>query len=115
MSGTGKKTALHEHLKKIASMRGIPFLIQMKSGSTDTEEEEEEAIQTTYETSHLHMGFDIARMSMQDKQKLRPILSNLGQGSQVMSGTQGRGARIIVLYHAHLLSSESILLIQACL
>jgi len=116
MSGTGKKTALHEHLKKIASIRGVPFLIQMKSGPADVEEgEEEEAMQTTYETSHLHMGFDIARMSMQDKQKLRPILSNLGQGSQVMSGTQGRGARIIVLYHAHLLSSESILLIQACL
>ena len=117
MSGTGKKTALHEHLRMIAKMRGIPFSIQMKSGPADMEEgaEEQEVIQTTYETSHLHMGFDIARMSMQDKQKLKPILSNLGQGSQVMSGVQGRGARIIVLYHAHLLSSESILLIQACL
>jgi hypothetical protein len=32
-----------------------------------------------------------------------------------MAGEQGRGARILVLYHAHLLSSESVLLLQACL
>ena len=91
MSGTGKKTALHEHLKKIAGMRGIPFLIQMKSGPADVEEgEEEEAMQTTYETSHLHMGFDIARMSMQDKQKLRPILSNVRD-----AGAGGQNHRIV--------------------
>jgi hypothetical protein len=46
---------------------------------------------------------------------LRPVLTRLGQGSQVMAGEQGRGARILVLYHAHLLSSESVLLLQACL
>jgi hypothetical protein len=67
------------------------------------------------ETSLIHIGLDIARMSMQDKHILRPILAKLGQGSQVMAGQQGRGSRIIVLYHAHLLSSESVLLIQACL
>jgi hypothetical protein len=61
------------------------------------------------------MGLDIARMSMQDKHILRPVLTKLGQGSQVMAGDQGRGARILVLYHAHLLSSESVLLLQACL
>jgi hypothetical protein len=52
---------------------------------------------------------------MQDKQVLRPVLLNFGQGSQVLAGNQGRGARILVLYHAHLLSSESVLLLQACL
>jgi hypothetical protein len=119
MSGVGKKTTLHNHLRMIAKIRNVPFLIQIKSGAAELNTEEEgqepEPMQMTYETSHIHMGFDIARMSMQDKQKLRPILSNLGPGSQVMSGIQGRGARIIVLYHAHLLSSESILLIQTCL
>jgi len=52
---------------------------------------------------------------MQDKQVLRPIFMSLGKGSQVLAGDQGRGARILVLYHAHLMSSESVLLLQACL
>jgi hypothetical protein len=74
-----------------------------------------EAGQFLYESSLVHIGLDIARMSMQDKHILRPILTKLGQGSQVMAGEQGRGSRILVLYHAHLLSSESVLLLQACL
>jgi len=120
MSGTGKKTALHAQLEAIAKVRNINFSIQIKNGAPiapeeGEEEQEQEAGQLSYETSLLHTGFDIARMSMQDKQKLRPILQNMGAGSQVLSGNQGRGFRILVLYHAHLLSSESILLIQACL
>jgi hypothetical protein len=74
-----------------------------------------EAGQFQYETSLVHIGLDIARMSMQDKHILRPVLTKLGQGSHVLAGEQGRGARILVLYHAHLLSSESVLLLQACL
>jgi hypothetical protein len=54
-------------------------------------------------------------MSMQDKNILRPVFLRLGQGSQVLAGPQGRGSRILVLYHAHLLSTESILLLQAAL
>jgi len=124
MAGTGKKNALQKRLREIATNRGLPFTLQTKcingSGGGISEENDEvnsdeTAGQITYESSSVHMGFDIARMSMQDKQYLRPILTNLGQGSQVLSGSQGRGARIIVLYHAHLLSSESVLLIQACL
>jgi hypothetical protein len=76
---------------------------------------EAESGQFMYETSLVHIGLDIARMSMQDKHILRPVLMKLGQGSQVMAGDQGRGARILVLYHAHLLSSESVLLLQTCL
>jgi hypothetical protein len=122
--GTGKKTTLHKRLKEIASIRNLPFTIQTKyingaGGGIEDDEANEgsEHItgEITYEVSNVHMGFDISRMSMQDKQYLRPILLNLGQGSQVLSGTQGRGARIVVFYHAHLLSSESVLLIQACL
>lgn len=130
MAGTGKKTLLHEALKKVAEVRGYPFTIQMRgtgataaagditeAGATDEGADPEDAAvgQFMMETSIVHMGLDIARMSMQDKHILRPILTNLGQGSQVMAGEQGRGARILVLYHAHLLSSESVLLLQACL
>jgi hypothetical protein len=129
MPGAGKRTKLLEQLKAIAAVRGVPFTLQMKSlsgsGGGIAEEDGEEgetaaAAATTseqilYESSLIHTGFDIARMSMQDKQVLKPILSGLGQGSHVLAGEQGRGARILVLYHAHLLSSESILLLQACL
>jgi hypothetical protein len=130
MAGTGKKTLLHRALRGVAELRGLPFTIQMRgtgamgatgdvteAGATDegADPEDSNAGQFMMETSLVHMGLDIARMSMQDKHILRPVLANLGQGSQVMAGDQGRGARILVLYHAHLLSSESVLLLQACL
>ena len=130
MAGTGKKTQLQDALKALAAARGLPFNIQMRplvTGSTSTGDvagagatEEgagpgDDAGAFLFETSLVHIGLDIARMSMQDKHILRPVLARLGQGSQVMAGDQGRGARILVLYHAHLLSSESVLLIQACL
>jgi hypothetical protein len=88
-----------------------------EAGATEegADPEDSNTGQFMMETSIVHMGLDVARMSMQDKLILRPILSNLGQGSQVMSGQQGRGHRILVLYHAHLLSSESVILLQACL
>ena len=117
MGGSGKHTQLMQHLKKVADLRGLPFTLTSRSIASSGEEEEEdaEAGQIQYESSHVHIGFDVARMSMQDKQVLRPVLLNFGQGSQVLAGNQGRGARILVLYHAHLLSSESVLLLQACL
>ena len=130
MAGTGKKTLLHEALKRVADARGLPFSLQIRgtgatgamgdvteAGATDegADPDDSNAGQFMMETSLVHMGLDIARMSMQDKHILRPVLANLGQGSQVMAGNQGRGARILVLYHAHLLSSESVLLLQACL
>jgi hypothetical protein len=131
MAGTGKKTLLHEALRNVAEVRGYPFTIQMRgtattaaatgdvteAGATDEGADPEDASvgQFMMETSIVHIGLDIARMSMQDKHILRPILTNLGQGSQVMAGKQGRGSRLLVLYHAHLLSSESVLLLQACL
>jgi len=126
MAGTGKRKILHEYLRQIAEMRGFPFSIKMKSleprgeGSSENVSEETAAstdlgTQFTFEYSLVHMGYDVARMSMQDKHILRPVLTKLGQGSQVMAGKQGRASRIIVLYHAHLLSTESLLLIQACL
>ena len=121
MAGVGKRTALRKRLAEIAAARNLPFTITEKSisGGNEVDEEGEDVAPDTkqimMETSVVHMGFDIARMSMQDKQVLRPILTNLGKGSQVLSGQTGRGSRIIVLYHAHLLSSESVLLLQSCL
>jgi hypothetical protein len=121
MAGVGKRTALRKRLAEIAAARNLPFTIAEKSisGGNEVDEEGEDVAPDTkqimMETSVVHMGFDIARMSMQDKQVLRPILTNLGKGSQVLAGQTGRGSRIIVLYHAHLLSSESVLLLQSCL
>jgi len=126
MAGTGKKTQLYEKLKQIAQSRKVPFNIQTKvlsfdSGNASTvakgDEDDEKSDSHTieYESSLVHLGFDIARMSMQDKNILRPVLTNYGKGSHVLSGENGCGNRIIVLYHSHLLSSESILIIQSVL
>lgn len=128
--GTGKRTQLLQHLQLLARSRDLPFGLHMKylqigTAATSTGEVDEndettgerttEAGQFSYESSVVHVGFDVSRMSMQDKNILRPVFLKLGQGSQVLAGTQGRGSRILVLYHAHLLSTESILLLQASL
>ena len=121
MAGTGKRRLLQAELRTLADIRRVPYTIQLKNingsaGGEETEEEETgESGQIQYESSLIHIGFDIARMSMQDKQFLRPIFASLGKGSHVLAGEQGHGARILVLYHAHLLSSESIILLQSCL
>ena len=126
MAGTGKRTQLLGKLKQIAQSRDVSFNIQTKtlsyeSGNASTvakgeQDDEEKADNHTieYESSLVHIGFDIARMSMQDKNILRPVLTNYGKGSHVLAGEK-RGNRIIVLYHSHLLSSESILIIQSVL
>ena len=103
-----------EALKGVASSRGLPFSIQMRS-DTVAAEDDEEVGQFMHETSLVHLGLDVARMSMQDKNILRPVFAKMGLGSQVLTGQQGRGCRILVLYHAHLLSSESVLLLHSCL
>jgi hypothetical protein len=115
----------------VAKGRQLPFSLHTKflqigsatAGSTGevdeadetTGERTTEAGQFSYESSVVHVGFDVSRMSMQDKNILRPVFLRLGQGSQVLAGPQGHGSRILVLYHAHLLSTESILLLQAAL
>lgn len=129
MAGAGKRRALHARLAEIAVKRGLPFSLTNRpieslaggtgNGAEDGSDAADDAAadmgQIMAESSLVHMGFDIARMSMKDKQVLIPILSNLGSGSQVLSGQAGRGARILVFYNAHLLSSESVLLLQSCL
>ena len=126
MAGVGKRVYMHDKLKHIAAYRGVPFNIQTKTLSFDAgnastvaqggdDEDKNDSHTIDYESSLVHIGFDIARMSMQDKNILRPVLTNYGKGSHVLSGEHGRGNRIVVLYHAHLLSSESILILQSVL
>ena len=124
--GTGKRRALQELLAAVAAVRGVPFTIATKpmapaeeapadDDSANNSSTAQRVGQLMMESSLVHIGFDVARMSMQDKQVLKPVFAGLGQGSQVLAGAGGRGARIVVLYHAHLLSSESIRLLQSCL
>ena len=130
---SGKRTELHKALQSIASMRGIPFNVQTRQfhmqgigknemGQISTTVEEDanddggsEKDCFPYEFSLLHIGFDIGRMSMQDKIYLKPILQRWGTGSQVLAGEQGRGSRILVFYHAHLFSTESYFLLHSVL
>ncbi len=132
-TGSGKKTQLHKALKQLADLRGIPFSIQTKqfytqglnkseTGQISTSVEEDgnddggyDKESFPYEFSLLHIGFDIARMSMQDKIYLKPILQRWSSGSQVLAGNQGRGSRILVFYHSHLFSTESYFLLHSLL
>lgn len=129
---SGKRTALHAALRRLAELRGIPFTIQKRLFQTGGSKVDNGQISTTvedeggdeggsekdcfpYEYSLLHIGFDISRMSMQDKIYLKPILQRWGTGSQVLAGNQGRGSRILVFYHAHLFSTESYFLLHGLL
>lgn len=130
---SGKKTELHKALKSVADMRNVPFTIQNRQfHMTGISKNDNGQISTTadddggddggsekdcfpYEFSLIHIGFDIGRMSMQDKIYLKPILQRWGAGSQVLAGDQGRGSRILVFYHAHLFSTESYFLLHSLL
>jgi len=91
--------------------------IQGGDGADDAEPEEEgDKPLLPMEVSIMHWGFDIARMSLQDKQYMKSILQRWGRGSQVLNnGPAGHSQRCLVLYHAHLLSSESVIFLQAFL
>ena len=129
---SGKRTALHAALRKLAELRGVPFTIQTKQFFTGAAKADGTQISTTaeddgddgggsekdcfpYEFSYVHIGFDISRMSMQDKIYLKPILQRWSTGSQVLAGNQGRASRILVFYHAHLFSTESYFLLHSLL
>jgi hypothetical protein len=131
--GTGKRTQIQKALIHVAQSRGVPFTLRKSLWSTETnkklqrESEQTEAQQDEtetpqgndgipYETSQVHLGFDIARMSMQDKNYISSLLSRLGYGSEVVVGKKKHAVkRILVFYHAHLLSHDSILQLQMAL
>lgn len=123
--GAGKRFALHEALHEKARQRGILLKITNKIWNLEkpketegSDEEDDKGIskdQIPFESSILHFGFDVSRMSLQDRHILKPILERLGKGSHVLAGREKAEARILVFYHAHLLSTESCVILQSIL
>ncbi len=62
-----------------------------------------------FEVSAIHQGYDIARMSLQDKNYIYTIFKNFTGSSYVLSKSN---YHFFVFYHAHLLSEESIIYLQ---
>ena len=124
--GSGKRHALQAQLKMWCESMKQLYVVKRQSwnapiqggdGADDAEPEEEKPL-LPMEVSIIHWGFDIARMSLQDKQYMKSILQRWGRGSQVLSGSDnqdGPSKRCLVLYHAHLMSSESVIFLQAFL
>ena len=116
--GSGKRDALQSQLTMWCKSIGQQYVLKkqlwdapLHGGDVEGEEEESEKTLLPMEASMVHWGFDVARMSLQDKQYIKSILHRWGRGSQVLASSQ----RCLVFYHAHLLSSESIIFIQAFL
>jgi hypothetical protein len=120
--GSGKRHALQQQLGLWAKAIGQLYVLKHQSwdaplqggneDESDSEETSEKAL-LPMEMSILHWGFDCARMSLQDKQYVKSILQRWGRGSQVLATQHSQ--RCLVFYHAHLLSSESVLFLQAFL
>ena len=68
-----------------------------------------------FEESAIHLGFDVARMSMSDKVFLQNILQRWSGQQDVCLVNTNLTMRFLVLYHAHLLADESVLQLQECL
>ena len=131
--GSGKRTQLQKALQHVAHNRGVPFQLRKGTWSTDSskklqreseqtaaEQNETETPQSgdgiPYEMSLVHLGFDIARMSMQDKNYISSLLERFGYGTEVAVGKKKQFVkRILVFYHAHLLSHDSVLQLQMAL
>lgn len=110
--GTGKKTLLHSYLESIANKSNIPFNNKIGTWWL-SKNDDEDGKSIPYEESLIHLGFDVARMSMSDKIFIQSILSRWsGQQDILLVDHKHIGARYLVLYHAHLLSDESIMQIQ---
>ena len=131
--GTGKRTHVQKALQHVAQNRGVPFQLRKGIWTTDSSKKlqreseqtvaEEDEIETPqsgdgipYEMSLVHLGFDIARMSMQDKNYISSLLNRFGYGTEVAVGKKKQFVkRILVFYHAHLLSHDSVLQLQMAL
>ncbi len=125
--GTGKKTELLNFLRVKSEKIGIPFKLkygtwylnkQVSSADPDDDDDDGGTGKSIpYEESHIHLGFDVARMSMSDKVFLQNILTRwTGQQDVCLTGFSNNiGSRYLVLYHAHYLTDESVLQLQECL
>ena len=123
--GVGKRTQLLQFLEKQAQhanikfeiKKGTWFLNKTSSGGGDPDEDDDEASGKSipYEESALHLGFDVARMSMSDKVFLQSILTRWTGQQDVCLMSSAIQTRYLVLYHAHFLTDESVLQLQECL
>ena len=123
--GVGKRTQLLHFLEIQANKINIPFEIKkgtwflnkQSSGGGDPDEDDEEVSGKSrpYEESNLHLGFDVARMSMSDKVFLQSILTRWTGQQDVCLISSIIQTRYLVLYHAHFLTDESVLQLQECL
>uniref|UniRef100_A0A6C0KM89 Uncharacterized protein n=1 Tax=viral metagenome TaxID=1070528 RepID=A0A6C0KM89_9ZZZZ len=122
--GCGKRTKILEFLTKQAQNLHLSFEIkkgtwylskQTNNADPDEEDDESSGKSIPYEESALHLGFNIAHMSMSDKVFLQSILSRwTGQQDVCLMGSSMQ-TRYLVLYHAHFLTDESVLQLQECL
>ena len=124
--GSGKRTQLLQFLEKRATKHGVQFKVKdavwymtkPSNGSADPDEEDEEGGTSKtipYEESAIHMGFDVARMSMSDKLFLQSILTRWTGQQDVILSSNTLPMRYLVLYHAHYLTDESTLQLQEAL
>ncbi len=127
--GAGKKTALQAFLAGYCHRIGQPYNIQMKhwqlqggdgegeisTSVDDTASSKNEKKGLIYEVSRIHKAFDVARMSLQDKNYVQAIVENFRGTSNILLGEGAGASHILVLYHAHLLSEESVILLQELL
>lgn len=123
--GVGKRTQLLKFIETQSKKTGLPFEIKtgtwflnkQSSGGGDPDEDDEEASGKSipYEESNLHLGFDVARMSMSDKVFLQSILTRWTGQQDVCLMASNIQTRYLVLYHAHFLTDESVLQLQECL
>jgi hypothetical protein len=133
--GAGKRTQLLRYLEERAKEYSQPFhvkestwyLTKPSNGSANPDDEDDDGSASSksipYEESALHLGFDVARMSMSDKMFLQSILSRwtgqqditLLSPSDCPSDTSAFSMRYLVLYHAQYLTDESTLQLQEAL
>ena len=120
--GVGKRTQLLGFIETLAKKNNISFEIKKGTwfltkqsngvGDPDDEDEGESGKSIPYEESNLHLGFDVARMSMSDKVFLQSILARWTGYYDICLSTTTIKSRYLVLYHAHYLTDESVLQLQ---
>lgn len=127
--GSGKRTQLIKFLERQSLLYDIPFEIQyntwylnksstQKDESTDDNEpisEGDLGKSIPFEESHIHLGFDVARMSMSDKVFIQSILARWTGQQDIFLTQTDISMRYLVLYHAQYLTDESIIQIQEIL
>lgn len=122
--GAGKRTKLLSFLEKQSKNHSIPFEIkqgtwylskQSAPGDPDDDDDGPTGKTIPYEYSSLHLGFDVARMSMSDKVFIQSILTRwTGQQDVTLAHTNYK-TRYLVLYHSQYVTDESTLQLQEAL